>query len=186
MADAASSNVVEDSKTRVESGGNAMYGDYKLTNTPPGNWSPGGIFLIDRFRRSDEPILSLPYTRSFGWLFNVCSWIVQLGGHVLLSTLETVTETSKQLDTKMQEEEGNGGSESEYETETESGSDEEEKVEVGKEIHLSTREQNILQLSYQNCFYHVVELTQIRNAELTVSHSFPELKSISEIGKRLW
>ena len=37
MADAASSNVVEDSKTRVESGGKAMYGDYKLTNTPPGN-----------------------------------------------------------------------------------------------------------------------------------------------------
>ena len=98
-----------------------------------------------------------------------------------------LTETSKQLDTNtLEEEEGDGGSESEYETETESGSDEEEKVEVGKEIHLSTREQNILQLSYQNCFYHVVELTQIRNAELTVSHSFPELKSISEIGKRLW
>ena len=83
----------------------------------------------------------------------------------------------------MLEEEGDGGSESEYETETESGSDEEEKVEVGKEIHLSTREQNILQLSYQNCFYHVVELTQIRNAELTVGHSFLKLNQYLKLAK---
>lgn len=58
------------------------------------------------------------------------------------------------------------GSEDEYDSESDS---DEEIQEAGEPQYLTSKDQQLLYLSNQNCYYHIVELRRMRDAEMTVS-----------------